>query len=609
MKYFKLTSAAIFACATLSANAAQQQIKADENIVITASRSEQSRVNVLSSISILTRSEIEASPAQSVAELLEQVNGIQVANSGGAGQIASVYTRGTNTGHTLVIIDGQRISSATLGQVAFANIPTEQIERIEIIKGARASIWGSDAIGGVIQIFTRQLDAGEVALDFGVGNDAQQQASLSAALGHVDGATTLTIAGRSSNGYDVFSTDEGGTPEPDHDGYRRESASIIGYQNLDNNWKINWLAKYDQGNTEFDTPAPYANETDLKTQQWQLSATQNNDQWQHKFSLGQQINETNSYGNGTAAAAGDLYKTKRLQTNWVGHHAISSTLDSTVGIDFTRENVTTNTVYKQTKRDLKAIFGHLSYDNANLILEGSLRYDDIEKVGSELTYNAGAGLRLKDGSQISVNVGHGFKAPSFNDLYYPASAWGSGGNPGLVPETSDNIEWLLTTTLGPVNTELSVYRTKIDHLISWGASQPININQVTIKGTELVLDGQAFGFNHQLQLAYLDAKDLTTDQQLDRRARHSGSYQLSYDWQQLQLATSINYQGKRQDRSKPLSSNTLVNFSASYQIDNYWKIAVKANNVLDKEYISAYDFGGHYVGQPAQYLMTLSYRQ
>ena len=603
MKYFtattfKLTSAAILVCATLSANAAQTA--ADETIVVTASRSAQNIADVQSSVTILTRSDIEASPAQSVAELLGQINGIQVTNNGGAGQNASVFIRGTNTGHALVVVDGQLISSATLGQTTFANIPKSQIERIEIIKGARASIWGADAIGGVIQIFTRQLTDGEIALDLGAGNGGQQQASLSGALGHGDGVTTITIAASSADGHDVI-IDVPSDYEPDKDGYRRENVSIIGHQNLTNNWQINWLAKYDQGNSKYDNGWK-SNQINNKASQWQLGASQTNDQWQQRVSIGQQINEDISFGDGTSLADASLFKTKRLQLNWLGSTELSSELSANLGADWYRESIKTNNTYDQTERDVSAVFGHMIYNNSNLILEGSLRYDDIESVGNEVTYNASAGIHLNDGSLLSFNIGHGFKAPSFNQLYYP-----NYGNPDLKPETSDSVEWLLRTKLGLVNTELSIYRTNIENLISrYNDSQPVKI-----KGVELVLDGSALGFEHQVQLGYLNAKDTATDKPLALRAKHTASYLISYDWQQLQFSSSINYQGKRIDGSQKLASNTLVNFSASYQIDNFWKVAVKANNVFDKQYISAYYFGSssYYAGEPARVLLTLSYRQ
>jgi len=585
---------------------------ADEVIVVTANRSEQNSIDVLSSVQVITRADIELSAASSIVELLNTVNGIQLSQSGGAGQKSGIFSRGTNAGHTLVIIDGQRVSSATLGQVEFANLAPEQIERIEVIKGPRAALWGSDAIGGVIQIFTRQLNAGEVAFDLGLGNNGQKQASISTALAHGDGATTFTASAKSSDGYDVLAS-----AEKDDDGYNRENISLIGFQTLNQQWRINWLAKYNQGESEYDNAYGGANENSFETHQWQLSAQQNAGEFSQQFSLGQQQNKTVDFGNGLAEKDGDSFETTRLQVNWLGSYQLTKELTSNTGLDFIDEEVKTTTTYEQTQRDIKAVFARLAYDNSSIILDGTVRYDDIEGIDSEVTYNLSAGLYFAENSIVSLNMGSGFKAPSFNDLYYPKSIY-SYGNADLTAETSDSIELLVKSSLtagdSEINAELSIYQTKIDNLIEWVpdasfAWRPININKAKIEGVELTLVTDYLGFNHQLQFNYLDAIDDNTGDELIRRAKRTASYQLTYNWGKLDLLANVNYQGKREDSKWPgtitLPSHTLVNLSASYQLNDTWKLGFKANNVFDKNYQTNYG----YIGQPAQYLLTVSYRR
>lgn len=580
---------------------------ATETIIVTANRLSQNKADVLSSVKVITRADIELSSADSVADLLNEVNGIQISHSGGAGQATSLYSRGTNSGHTLVVIDGQRISSATLGSVAFEDLSVAQIERIEVIKGPRAALWGSDAIGGVIQIFTHQLDAGEVAVDLGLGNDKQQQLSVSGAIGHGDGSTTITASTKSSDGYDVLDT-----AENDDDGYSRENISIVGKQNISKAWQLHWLAKYDQGDTDYDNAYGGANESSFKNQQWQLSASQVEDQWSQTLLIGQQKNKTRSFGNGIAENDGDFFNTTRLQASWLGGYQLTDTLNSNFGVDLIDEEVQTKTRYNKTQRDIKSVFTRLAYDNKSIIIDGALRYDDIENVDSEITYNISAGLRFAQDSIVILNVGSGFKAPSFNDLYYPTSAY-SYGNSDLQAETSDSIELLIKTSIASVETELSIYKTKIDNLIEWlpdanFAYHPVNVSKANINGVELTLSRELLGLNHQVQLNYLDATNDDTDERLIRRAKQSGSYQVSQTWERLSLLASINYQGEREDSEWPgtitLPSNTLVNVSASYQVASDWRLALKVNNLFDRDYVS----NNHYVGQPAQYLLTVSYR-
>jgi vitamin B12 transporter len=579
----------------------------EEIIVVTAIRTPQNSAEIMSSFAVMTREDIEQLPVSSVAELLNTVNGLQMSQNGGTGQTTSVFTRGTNAGHTLVVVDGQRISSATLGQVAFSNLSLDQIERVEVIKGPRTSLWGSDAIGGVIQIFTRQLNPGEASVDLGYGTQNIKQASISTAFAHGKGGTTITLAARAADGFDVFEPEE-----IDDDGYRRENISLIGYQNINAQWTVNWLAKYDQGNGEYDNSYG-ADENAFEAHQWQLSAQHNQENWYQEFRLGTQKNKSITFGKGISEQDGSFFETLRLQASWLGSYQLSPTVSSTSGIDLTKEKVDTVNAYNQDKRGLYAVFTHLNYDNNTQIIEGSIRYDDIEDVKSKLTYNASIGQRFSADTLLSLNMGSGFKAPSFNDLYYPTDEY-SIGNPDLIPESSTSTEVLMKTSLVNIDTELSIYQTKIDDLIEWDLDQdyrytPTNIAQAKIKGIELTFASEFFNVNHELQLGYVEAVNTTTNEPLIRRSKNSARYQLSRQWQQLKMLASINYQGEREDSQWPgtvtLKSYTLVNVSASYQINSAWTAGININNLLDKKYYSA----SNYVGQPAQYMLTVSYRQ
>lgn len=609
-----LTIASTFTSGLVFADSEEKNTDETETIVVTANRTPQNKSDLLSSIKVITRVDIELSSANSVAELLNEVNGLQISQNGGAGQATSLFTRGTNSGHTLVVIDGQRISSATLGQVPFADLSTEQIDRIEVIKGPRAALWGSDAIGGVIQIFTSQLKAGEVAVDFGLGNEGQQQATISGAISHGDGSTTFTASSKSSDGYDVYDL-----TESDDDGYNRENFSVVGNQQLNQEWQVNWLAKYNQGKSEYDPALGSANESSFDTLQWQISAIQNTGDWYQQLFIGQQKNQSTTFGNGISENNGSIFETDRMQASWIASYQLTNQLSSSFGIDLINEKVDSATNYNIDERDIHSVFTRLAYDNDTIILDGAIRYDDIENVDSEITYNLSAGLRFAQDSLISVNIGSGFKAPSFNDLYYPNDGW-SYGDPSLQAETSDSIELIVKSSFTGISAELNIYNTQIDNLIEWlpdenFAYHPVNINKAEINGVELTLAAQLLGLNHQLQLNYLDAKDDTTDEPLIRRAKHNASYQISQVWEKLSLLASVNYQGDRKDTDfdpvtfapirVQLPSHTTVNTSVSYQVDEAWELGLKINNLFDKDYVT----NNYYVGQPAQYLLTVSYRK
>ena len=593
---------------TVNASSEKMGSTADETIVITANRTPQLLSSVLNSVEVLTQDDIQLSSAQSIGEVLNNINGLQLSQNGGPGQSATIFTRGTNAGHTLVVIDGQRIGSATLGQVEFANISTAQIERIEIIKGPRAALWGSDAIGGVIQIFTRQLEEGEIVATFGLGSDGQQQGSVSTAIAHGDGSTTVTASARASDGYDVRNTGE-----DDEDGYNRENISLVGSQQLDENWKLKWLAKYNQGLTEYDNLWG-ANKKSFEAYQWQVSAIQVQDEFSQEIILGKDQNKSLSYGNDTVEKDGSLFQTTRTQATWLANYQFTQAFSSTAGVDFYNEKVeTSGSSYTEDERDNYAVFIRGGYNNDGLILDASLRYDDIENVDSEVTYNASIGHTFAESSLISLNFGSGFKVPSFNDLYYPEDDY-SKGYDSLISETSDTIELLIKHSIDNLSAEVSFYQTKVDNLIDWNPSAidgkytPENIDKAKIQGVEVTLNTSLFGFDHEVQWAYLDAKNDTTDERLIRRAKNTASYHLTKHWDKVSLLADVNYQGGRLDSQWPgttsLPSHTLVNLGTSYELSQDWKLNLKVNNLFDKDYVSVIT----YVGQPRQYLLSVTYQ-
>ena len=252
----KISSKSLIALAimsTMSAVSAQantNQASADdiEKISVTATRSAMNIDQVLTSQIVITRADIELSQAQSISDLLSTVAGIDIVKSGGKGQGTSVFMRGTNSDHTLVLIDGVRIGSATSGTATFNTISPEMIERIEIVKGPRAALWGSDAIGGVIQIFTRKLQAGEFFAGATLGSDKYQQLKAGIGFSHGDGFTSVNVNKVKSDGFDVKNDGE-----DDRDGYDFLSVAIRGQQKINTALTLDWLFTNDQGDNEYDS--------------------------------------------------------------------------------------------------------------------------------------------------------------------------------------------------------------------------------------------------------------------------------------------------------------------------------------------------------------------
>ena len=572
-----------------------------ETLEITTSRYQRSADEILASVVVIDRSDINSIQPQSISDLLKTVAGIDITNQGGAGQQSSIFTRGTNSGHTLILVDGARIGSATLGSTSLATIPTYQIERIEVIKGARASLYGSDAIGGVIQIFTRQLNGGEYQASVQMGSDNLQSFGGAVGISHGNGATTLSISHDKSDGFDAIKT-----YEEDDDGYDRVNIAIKGQQLLSEQLTLSWLGRLDDGGYDYDTTWG-GNETEYKNHVLQGKVNYQQGKFAHEVALSQSRDYDIAFGNGISKEDGDFFETDKNQLAWVSQYTASEALNLSIGGDFYREDINTQVEYDDTSRDVYAVFISGLYQKSGFIGELSTRYDDVERIDPEVTYNLGIGYHFSDLLFASVNAASGFKAPSFNDLYYPTSAW-SGGNKDLVSETSDSVELIVRSQFAGVNTQVSVYSTDIDNLIDWapdenGFWQPENIASAEIDGAEINVSKDFGSADINLGYAYVDAKDANTGERLERRARHNGNLAASFIFANWRLNAAYEYHGSRFDSGNKLDAYQLVNLGANYKINEQWQLQVKANNVFDEEYENVFNYNT----PDAQYFVEISY--
>ncbi len=569
-------------------------------IVITADRMQQSASSVSASSTVIDRQSIEQSQANSVTELLRSQVGVDVVSSGGVGKLSSVFLRGANSGQTLVLIDGVRVGSATTGSFDWANLSTADIERIEIIRGPQSSLYGADAIGGVIQIFTRK---GKKGIRVHAQAETGSYATHSAAL-HLDGATeagihyALTTDALTSKGISAAANGK----EPD--AYHRNSVSgrigiplaqgeleliarsVRGRNGLDGGFPFGDVLNYNSINTQSLISAKFSHPiSDSFESSLQISRSTDK-------SVGS--DPVNSFNNSD-------FRTQIDQISWQNHLDLE-TLSLVTGIDFFTSKGDSSSAPLHKKMRQAAGFALLGWDAGWADLNASIRYDSNSISANQTTYKAGMALHPAEGLKVSFNYGTGFKAPSLNDLYFPSSAWSS-GNPLLRPETSKGWDAGVSyqQQQGDLETAFAFtwFQQNYQDLIAWQATPaffytPSNIGSARSQGLELEANISYQGHYLKANWTYLDAKDRTTGTQLPRRAKESGNITVGTNIANLQAAVLWHLVGARYsspNHKKPMAAYQKVDLRLSYAINKHWSLTAKGDNLENKTYEEVSGYG------------------
>ena len=410
----------------------QAQQTQTEHVIVTASRTQAQAFDALAAVEVITRDDIDAWQPQSISDLLTRFAGITESTQGTKGHQSSLFFRGTNSDHVLILVNGVRVGSATLGAKALSTIPVAMIERVEVVKGPRAALWGSDAIGGVIQIFTRQHQAGEGQVSLTLGHDGYGQAQASVGLGNDQHQYTISAFTERSDGFDVIDPDENNpfaVNQPDEDGYDRQSVALVGLSQFSPQFSLEVNGQFDKGNTEIDASFT-GDENDhnnyhfLVRGHWDLQAAK----VQLGYAKSKDDNEDNAaelFGGGSNA----FFKTTRDQVNLLAQFDFTPS-SLTLGAEWYDEQVSSSTAFSQTKRDAYAVFATARQQVNQWHFEQALRFDEVGDTDSETTYQLSAGYQVTDNLLVALTHGTAFKVPTFNDLFWP-DAFGSRGNPDL----------------------------------------------------------------------------------------------------------------------------------------------------------------------------------
>ncbi|SIQ50177.1 TonB-dependent vitamin B12 receptor [Marinobacterium stanieri] len=581
MKYLSLPAAVLLAG---SAVAAQAQTSSD-TLLVTATRTAQTADQALASVSVIDRAEIERKQAQTVTELLESTPGLTLINNGGRGKATSISLRGTSSGHVLVLIDGIKAGSATLGTTAFEHLAVDQIERIEVVRGPRSSLYGSEAIGGVVHIFTRKGEQGfNPRFSVGAGSDAAREVTLGASGGNEKGWYNLSISDYRTDGFSAKQEGSYGY-NPDDDGYDNRSYALSGgYQLSDRlEGRLSWSQnrgdnEYD-GGSDFDN---YSNESRLQTLGGELRLAVSNN-WDLSLTAGQSRDKGTVYGDGVYQSH---IETQRDTANLQSEHSFSHS-QLTWGVDYQQDEVTSSSAYSVGERDNLGVFALYQLYLGQHDLAFSLREDDNEQFGNQTTGSIAWGMELPHALRLTASYGTAFSAPTFNDLYWPGS-----GNPDLEPEESDSWELGLSGDHAGIEWSANLYQNDVDNLIAWAPNAegfwvPMNVDEARIRGLELAASTRLANWDLSTTLDLMDPKDRNTDELLRRRPRKTLNVSADRDFGRYSLGSSLRAVGEREDGGDELEAYTRIDVRGSYQLGQDWALKAKIENLLDEEYETA----------------------
>lgn len=600
---YRIVGAAALLCAvTPLAYAAADSL---DEMVVTATRTEQALTQTLSHATVISRKDIEDSQATDVPALLKNLAGVEVYQSGGIGKQSSLFLRGTNSSHTLVLLDGVRINSATTGATQIDQLMLDQIERIEVVRGNVSSLYGSEAIGGVIQIFTKR-GRGAPSFNGSIGAGSHNTQRAAAAFGGEVASTSFNvqISKYKTDGVSAIKPSIVATVNPDKDGYDNTSVSA--------NVRHAFSDAHSLSASLFDSSATSQNDnsfgatTDVNSSKSHIqkaavvSENRLDDDWQSRLQLSQGVDDYQNYLNGGRSSQ---FKTTSDLLAWQNTLRVGENNALLVGLEKLKQQVASSTLYTRTSRTDDSMFAGYTGNYGVQQVQLNLRRDKYSDFGTTNTWLLGYGFDVADTWRVTASTGTAFKAPTLNDLFYPFVDFGFGfsyaGNPNLKPERSRDSELGLHYANSVQRLDMVYFDNRIRDLIvsnTLPAGTVINLDEARSDGIELAYNGQFGDTGVKLAATQQNPRDAKTGQALLRRAKNFSSAGVTQQLGMVKVGGEWQHSGAREDidintfaRTR-LTAYDVVNLTASYTLDKHFDLSARVDNLFNKDYMLAHGY-------------------
>ena len=616
----------IYACAAAAALTLPAKIlfASDEieTIVVTETRIPTTISESLSAVSVLDREDIERYQSSELFDLMSRVPGVSFVRNGGRGTPTAMSLRGNQGDHSLFMVDGVRVGSATLGSTTLGLLNTNSVERIEIVRGPKSNLYGADAIGGVVNIFTRQIaEPKSLQLKTSFGSNNTTENTLSGGFKNDRHSITAVVNTLNTDGIDNTESTVG--VHGDKDAHRNSSIALnYQYQINDN---ASWKVVYNQNNTETEydsdcSVGSWPNSTSVEcniytdaeitslASVWEITMSGN---WQSTLQLGRSSDKAMELADNIDLSTtnnGGEFNTTKTEATWFNYVQLPELGALTMGLDYQHDKVDSAISYDQTTRENKAAFVQYEVELGPVDTNWGLRYDDNEQFGDHTTVSFLAGTDLTDNLRLLGSFGQGFKAPTFNDLYYPGF-----GNANFVPEESKNFEIGLNASLGETFATVALFNNKVRNLIQYNSATWMTDQtaEVEISGIEFGVDTEIAGWAVGVSGTLMDPENKANGKLLRRRAERSISFDADYDFGDFGMGFSLRSESHRFDDAANLTrlgGYTTAALRAHYHFNDEWSFRAKVDNLTDKQYTSALDFSlGRYLALGREFMLTIDY--
>jgi vitamin B12 transporter len=582
------------------------------DVFVTSTRTPIPKNNVIADVTTISTEEIESRGSSSLVDLLQKQPGVEISNAGGAGQLSTIFLRGNSSNHVVILVDGLRINAVTSSLTALSNLSLSQIDKIEILRGSASSLYGPDAIGGVIQIFTKQGKTGfnpYVAIGIGKYNTKSIQAGVRA--GNQDTSYSLNISGFDTSGFSAYKTSN--PLLNDKDGFTNTSVSGSLSHKFNDKHQIAFQFFNSNGLNHYDNHNDPAGGSDWQKLDFRSQMIQESfavslkntltDNWSSNIKIGRgidkniqaQIYNLNDYA---YYPAHDKNITTQDQLSWQNDFKLPLG-NLTLLYDQLDQKISADTIYDKTERSNKGyMLGYIINQN-NHDLQFNFRLDNNSAYKQNETGNIGYAYHLNEGWRVTSSISKAFKEPSFDVLYYPADNFGNRPNPNLNPEKSFSKELSLKYQDGFENFSITLYKNNIKQLISNVCEgdcinfinpytyTPYNAGSAEINSAIFSVNKFIGHFEIIGNYTFQSAENTTTHKDLNLRASQYGNLGLHYfvgDWKLgiESSGSSLRYQDA--DNKIPLPGYAIINLVADYKLNKDIKVNMRLNNLLSKEY-------------------------